>query len=79
MVRENGEELNYTEINHMRRIGEIRADRGYTEGVARFVNLHNQLQLLRGHIIQIMVKGNGTEHNTPELYSVNLISEQKQR
>nr|DAS32160.1 MAG TPA: hypothetical protein [Caudoviricetes sp.] len=33
----------------------------------------------RGHIIQIMVKGYGTEHNTPELYSVNLISEQKQR
>lgn len=79
LVRENGEELNYTEINHMRRIGEIRADRGYTEGVARFVNLHNQLQLPRGHIIQIMVKGYGTEHNTPELYSVNLISEQKQR
>lgn len=79
LVRENWEELNYTEIHHMRRIGEIRADRGYTEGVARFVNLHNQLQLPRGHIIQIMVKGYGTEHSTPELYSVNLISEQKQR
>jgi hypothetical protein len=68
----------FTEFHHFRKIGEITAD-GYTEGEYRFHNLNNKLELPKTHSLQIMVKGTWTAEASPELFTVDLIANQRER
>ena len=68
----------FTEFHHFRKIGEITAE-GYTEGEYRFHNLNNKLELPKTHSLQIMVKGTWTAEASPELFTVDLIANQRER
>jgi hypothetical protein len=68
----------FTEFHHFRKIGEITAE-GYTEGEYRFHNLNNKLELPKTHSLQIMVKGAWTAEASPELFTVDLIANQRER
>ena len=68
----------YTEINHFRKIWEITADK-FTEWEFRFHNLNNKLELPKSHSLQIMVRGKGTVNYTPELFSLDLVANQRER
>lgn len=70
--------INYTDFNHFRKIWVIETDR-YCEWEFRFHNLNNKLELPKSHSLQIMVKGKGTTSYTPELFSVDLVANQRER
>ena len=70
--------LNYTDFNHFRKIWTIETDK-YLEWEFRFHNLNNKLELPKSHSLQIMVKGKGTTNYTPELFSLDLIANQRER
>ena len=79
---EEGEQWNtwatYEEYHHFRYIGEITAD-GYKEGEYRFHNLNNLLDLPKSHTLQIKVIGKGNNTGTPELFTVDLVANQRNR
>lgn len=75
---ENTVALNYTDFNHFRKIWEI-ITTAYQEWEFRFHNLNNKLELPKSHSLQIMVKGKGTADYTPELFSVDLVANQRER
>jgi hypothetical protein len=68
----------YTEVNHFRKIWEITANK-FEEWEFRFHNLNNKLELPKSHSLQIMVKGKGTANYTPELFSLDLVANQRER
>ena len=68
----------FTEFNHFRKIWEITTD-SYIEGEYRFHNLNNKLELPKTHSLQIMVKWTWTSKATPELFTVDLIANQRER
>jgi len=70
--------INYTEFNHFRKIWTIETDK-YLEWDFRFTNLNNKLELPKSHSLQIMVKWKGTANYTPELFSVDLVANQRER
>jgi hypothetical protein len=70
--------LNFTEVHHFRKIWEITAG-GFTEWEFRFTNLNNKLELPKSHTLQIMVKWIGTNQFTPELFSLDLVANQRDR
>jgi len=70
--------LNYTDFNHFRKIWTIETDK-YLEWEFRFHNLNNKLELPKSHSLQIMVKGKGTTNYTPELFSLDLVANQRER
>lgn len=70
--------INYTEYNHFRKIWAIETDK-YCEWEFRFHNLNNKLELPKSHSLQIMVKGKWTANYTPELFSVDLVANQRER
>ena len=70
--------ISYTEFNHFRKIWEITAG-GFTEWEFRFTNLNNKLELPKSHTLQIMVKWIGTNQFTPELFSLDLVANQRDR
>lgn len=70
--------INYTDFNHFRKIWTIETDK-YGEWEFRFHNLNNKLELPKSHSLQIMVKGKGTANYTPELFSVDLVANQRER
>jgi hypothetical protein len=70
--------LDYTEVNHFRKIWEITTDK-FTEWEFRFHNLNNKLELPKSHSLQIMVRGKGTQNYTPELFSLDLVANQRER
>lgn len=70
--------LNYSDFNHFRKIWEIETDT-YLEWEFRFHNLNNKLELPKSHSLQIMVKGKGTANYTPELFSLDLVANQRER
>lgn len=75
---ENNVVINYSDFNHFRKIGEITTTE-YQEWEFRFHNLNNKLELPKSHSLQIMVKGKGTANYTPELFSVDLVANQRER
>ena len=75
---ENTVVINYSDFNHFRRIWVIETDK-YWEWDFRFHNLNNKLELPKSHSLQIMVKGKGTANYTPELFSVDLVANQRER
>ena len=68
----------YSEVNHFRKIWEITAS-WFEEWEFRFTNLNNKLELPKSHSLQIMVKGKGTANYTPELFSLDLVANQRER
>ena len=70
--------LNYTSFNHFRKIWSISAWE-YQEWEFRFHNINNKLDLPKSHSLQIMVKGKGTANYTPELFSLDLVANQRDR
>ena len=70
--------INYTDFNHFRKIWTIETDK-YWEWEFRFHNLNNKLELPKSHSLQIMVKGKWTANYTPELFSVDLVANQRDR
>ena len=70
--------LNFTEVHHFRKIWEITAW-WFTEWEFRFTNLNNKLELPKSHTLQIMVKWIGTNQFTPELFSLDLVANQRDR
>ena len=70
--------INYSDFNHFRKIWTIETDK-YWEWEFRFHNLNNKLELPKSHSLQIMVKGKGTANYTPELFSVDLVANQRER
>ena len=70
--------INYTEFNHFRKIWTIETDK-YLEWDFRFTNLNNKLELPKSHSLQIMVKWKWTANYTPELFSVDLVANQRER
>ena len=70
--------MNYTEVHHFRKIWEITAG-WFEEWEFRFTNLNNKLELPKAHSLQIMVKGTGTSQFTPELFSLDLVANQRDR
>ena len=70
--------ITYTEYNHFRKIGEITTS-GYTEWEFRFTNINNKLELPKSHSLQILVRGKGTANYTPELFSLDLVANQRDR
>lgn len=70
--------LTYSDFNHFRRIWMIETDK-YCEWEFRFHNLNNKLELPKSYSLQIMVKGKGTVNYTPELFSVDLVVNQRER
>jgi len=70
--------INYSEYNHFRKIGEITTTE-YQEWEFRFHNLNNKLELPKSHSLQIMVKGKGNQNYTPELFSLDLVANQRER
>lgn len=70
--------MNYTEVHHFRKIWEITAN-WFEEWKFRFTNLNNKLELPKAHSLQIMVKGTGTSQFTPELFSLDLVANQRER
>jgi hypothetical protein len=75
---ENTVVINYSDFNHFRKIWEITTTE-YQEWEFRFHNLNNKLELPKSHSLQIMVKGKGTEDYTPELFSLDLVANQRER
>ena len=70
--------LDYTEVNHFRKIWEVTASQ-FEEWEFRFHNLNNKLELPKSHSLQIMVRGKGTANYTPELFSLDLVANQRDR
>ena len=70
--------INSTDFNHFRKIWTIETDK-YWEWEFRFHNLNNKLELPKSHSLQIMVKGKWTANYTPELFSVDLVANQRDR
>ena len=70
--------ITYSDFNHFRKIWEITTDK-YCEWEFRFHNLNNKLELPKSYSLQIMVKGKGTVNYTPELFSVDLVANQRER
>ena len=70
--------MTYSDFNHFRKIWEITTTE-YKEWEFRFHNLNNKLELPKSHSLQIMVKGKGTANHTPELFSVDLVANQRER
>lgn len=70
--------LTYSDFNHFRKIWVIETDK-YCEWEFRFHNLNNKLELPKSYSLQIMVKGKGTVNYTPELFSVDLVANQRER
>ena len=70
--------IGYSDFNHFRKIWEITTTE-YQEWEFRFHNLNNKLDLPKSHSLQIMVKGKGTANHTPELFSVDLVANQRDR
>ena len=70
--------LDYTEVNHFRKIWEVTASQ-FEEWEFRFHNLNNKLELPKSHSLQIMVRGKGTADYTPELFSLDLVANQRDR
>ena len=70
--------ITYTSYNHFRKIWEITTT-GYQEWEFRFHNLNNKLELPKSYSLQIMVKGKGTTNYTPELFTVDLVANQRDR
>jgi len=70
--------ITYSEYNHFRKIWQITTDT-YKEWDFRFTNLNNKLELPKSHSLQIMVKGKWTANYTPELFSVDLVANQRER
>jgi len=68
----------YESYHHFRYIGEITAD-GYKEGEYRFHNLNNLLDLPKSHTLQIKVIGKWNNKGTPELFTVDLVANQRNR
>ena len=75
---DNVEVITYSDFNHFRKIWVIETDK-YCEWEFRFHNLNNKLELPKSHSLQIMVKGKGTANYTPELFSVDLVANQRER
>lgn len=71
--------MDYDEYNHFRYIWETETHTWYIEGQKRFHNLNNKLDLLRTHSIQIMVRWVWTVDYTPELFTLDLVSTQRDR
>ena len=74
----NADVITYTDFNHFRKIWEITTDK-YVEWEFRFHNLNNKLELPKSYSLQVMVKGKGTAQHTPELFSVDLVANQRER
>lgn len=70
--------ITYSDFSHFRKIWVIETDK-YQEWEFRFHNLNNKLELPKSHSLQIMVKGIGTANYTPELFSVDLVANQRER
>lgn len=77
-IKEGTVYMNYTEVHHFRKIWEITAS-WFEEWEFRFTNLNNKLELPKAHSLQIMVKGIGTSQFTPELFSLDLVANQRER
>lgn len=77
-IKEGTVYMNYTEVHHFRKIWEITAG-WFEEWEFRFTNLNNKLELPKAHSLQIMVKGIGTSQFTPELFSLDLVANQRER
>lgn len=75
---DNTDVITYSDFNHFRKIWVIETDK-YCEWEFRFHNLNNKLELPKSHSLQIMVKGKGTANYTPELFSVDLVANQRER
>ena len=75
---DNMDVITYSDFNHFRKIWVIETDK-YCEWEFRFHNLNNKLELPKSHSLQIMVKGKGTANYTPELFSVDLVANQRER
>ena len=71
-------EVAYTEFNHFKKIGEITADK-YKEWYDRFNNINTKNWFPRTHSLQLMVRGKWTVNYTPEVFWVNLVSNQRDR
>ena len=70
--------LTFTSFNHFRKLKTIKAQ-WYTEKFDRTVNINNMLQLPTTHSLQVMIKWYWTEKYTPEIFTVNLVSNQRNR
>lgn len=70
--------INYTEYNNFRRIWIVESDK-FIEDKIRFHNINNLLDLPNSHSIQIMVRWKGTANHSPELFSVDLVANQRER
>lgn len=75
---DNVDVITYSDFNHFRKIWVIETDK-YCEWEFRFHNLNNKLELPKSYSLQIMVKGKGTVNYTPELFSVDLVANQRDR
>jgi hypothetical protein len=75
---DNVDVITYSDFNHFRKIWVIETDK-YCEWEFRFHNLNNKLELPKSYSLQIMVKGKGTVNYTPELFSVDLVANQRER
>lgn len=71
-------ELGFTTFNHFRKIWQITTTE-YVEWEFRFTNLNNKLELPKSHSLQIMVKGYWDSDHTPELFSLDLVANQRDR
>lgn len=72
------EYINYTEVNHFRKLWEITASK-YTEWEFRFTNLNTKLELPRSYSLQVMVKGVWNSYFTSELFALSLVANQRDR
>lgn len=70
--------LGFTSFNHFRKIWAITTTE-YVEWEFRFTNLNNKLELPKSHSLQIMVKGYWDSDHTPELFSLDLVANQRDR
>ena len=70
--------ISYTEVNHFRKIWEITASK-FEEWEFRFTNLNNKLELPKSHSLQVKVIWKWTVNFTPELFSLDLVANQRDR
>lgn len=70
--------LTFTSFNHFRKLISFSAE-WYTEKFERITNINNKLDLPRTHSLQVMVKWYWTPNYTPEVFSINLVSNQRDR
>lgn len=78
-MRENPKvEVAYTKYHHLLYLGKIEA-KWYEEKTVRFTNIHNLLNLPKLHSLQLMIRGIGTNNHTPEVFTIALSSDQRER